>query len=223
MRKISSRNTQHASRITHHTSQKIMRKLLQVSGHEYWNLIGQRSFWLGTLGFPVMMAVLGLFTLMFMVAVTLLNRDPVGYVDDAGILNGAVSQPGAVVEIRPYPHPLQRPRLPLLPPAAVMWQQRQVRPSLASLLSVPLSALALPHPRCRTLPKIRLRPTAIKNLLVVSYITFFGNQWSVIGLPITAYRLPITAPSPAPTSGRTDNCHPCESWRNRLADHHPIG
>ncbi len=81
-----------------------MRKLLQVSGHEYWNLIGQRSFWLGTLGFPVMMAVLGLFTLMFMVAVTLLNRDPVGYVDDAGILNGAVSQPGAVVEIRPYPH-----------------------------------------------------------------------------------------------------------------------
>ncbi|NKQ34554.1 MAG: ABC transporter permease [Chloroflexi bacterium] len=81
-----------------------MRKLMQVSWHEYWNLIGQRSFWLGTLGFPVMMAVLGLFTIVFLVAITLLNREPVGYVDYAGVLDGAVSRPGSVVEIRPYPH-----------------------------------------------------------------------------------------------------------------------
>ncbi len=81
-----------------------MRKLMQVSWHEYWNLVGQRSFWLGTLGFPVMLAVLGLFTIIFLVAITLINRDPVGYVDYAGVLDGAVSKPGMVVEIRPYPH-----------------------------------------------------------------------------------------------------------------------
>lgn len=80
-----------------------MRKLLQVSWHEYWNLIGQRSFWLGTLGFPVMMAVLGIATILFMAFITLNRFQPVGYVDHARVLNGAVAQPGARREIRPYP------------------------------------------------------------------------------------------------------------------------
>lgn len=81
-----------------------MRKLLQVSWHEYWNLIGQRSFWLGTLGFPVMMVVLGVATIIFMAFTTLDRYQPVGYVDHAGVLNGAVAQLDTRREIRPYPH-----------------------------------------------------------------------------------------------------------------------
>ncbi len=90
------------SRITHHAS-KTMRKLLQVSWREYWNLIGQRSFWLGTLGFPVMAAALGIATIAFMAFITLDRFRSVGYVDHAGVLNGAVAQPDTRWEIRPYP------------------------------------------------------------------------------------------------------------------------
>ncbi len=80
-----------------------MRKLMQVSWHEYWNLVGQRGFWLETLGLPVIMAVLGIAMILFAVFLTLNWSRPAGYVDHAGILNGAVADPGTRWEIRPYP------------------------------------------------------------------------------------------------------------------------
>ncbi len=81
-----------------------MRRLLQVSWHEFWKMIGKRSFWLGMFAFPLLMIFL--FVGVFFVALVLLRDQAqvVGYVDNAGVLLGESSGEGTRLEIRPYPN-----------------------------------------------------------------------------------------------------------------------
>jgi ABC-2 type transport system permease protein len=69
-------------------------KLWLVARHEYGVAVRRRTFLLGTFGLPLAMAAL--IALAALVALGSQDRHPVGYVDQAGVLNSANGQPDAV-------------------------------------------------------------------------------------------------------------------------------
>ena len=81
-----------------------MSKLLRISRHEYWKIVGTRGFWLGTLAFPgiiVIFAFLGIFVL------AVVGRDTfeaVGFVDRSGVVEDVEETFVAGINIRPYPN-----------------------------------------------------------------------------------------------------------------------
>jgi ABC-2 type transport system permease protein len=82
-----------------------MRELWLVAKHEYLRMVRRRSFLVGTLAMPLLIAVV----IGIIIAFELGNRDdrPLGYVDLAGVFDAGVSPPagelGRDVEMRSFP------------------------------------------------------------------------------------------------------------------------
>jgi ABC-2 type transport system permease protein len=65
-----------------------MHKFWLVAKHEYLKTVSRRAFWLGTLGIPALIVVI--MAVSIVISVGSVSDKPVGYVDDAGILEAAV-------------------------------------------------------------------------------------------------------------------------------------
>lgn len=79
-----------------------MRKLLKISHHEYWKIVGTRGFWLGTLAFPFIIVVFAFLAIFVMAVIGEDTLEAVGYVDHAGILAEDEPRIIAGMQLRPY-------------------------------------------------------------------------------------------------------------------------
>ena len=82
-----------------------MRKLWLVARHEYAKIVRKRSFLISTIGMPIFIVAIMVFSILNATAGS--YRDPLGYVDHSGLLASAVMPPAdalgePLVEIRAY-------------------------------------------------------------------------------------------------------------------------
>jgi len=79
-----------------------MPKFLLVAKHEYLKMTRKRSFWLGTLGIPLLIVLI--IAISILISVGGGSDEPLGYVDRAGILEDVVYPEREIVEMRAFPN-----------------------------------------------------------------------------------------------------------------------
>lgn len=82
-----------------------MRNFWLLARHEYRKMVGKRSFWVGTLGFPLILIVV--MAAGIIISIRGDQERPIGYVDAAGIIDPTLVPPmgsgDELLAIRPFP------------------------------------------------------------------------------------------------------------------------
>lgn len=71
-----------------------MKKIFEVSRHEYLKHVGKKRFWITLIGAPLGMVLV--FAITFLFTYLSFDKNPIGYIDQAGLI-----KPGEVEEIKP--------------------------------------------------------------------------------------------------------------------------